>query len=198
MTNSGGTPGETKEVSVRNDNRGGLMSGFLVFFVCAVALIVAGLWLLDKADNTAFSKMQTSFNEWKTEFVGDYTKKVEELEGKVKDSGEEIGETKNLVNQVLAEMKTLRDEHKLVLEKVSISDRVARDARKQCDALQDHNARLRESLLQVQNTLAGKRVVHQHLWKGPIPMETHVNPKSTNSGVPGTKERKKRTTKQTK
>lgn len=191
------TNGTEKKNRVRRPQTakgGGFMSGFIVLFACCVAAVMLAMYMFEKSEKTAYHKMQGDFSEWKTTYTAEVNKKYEDANSSIKSLAEgnvalaqaEAKEAKELVDKMLVEMRGMTNEHKTMMEKISISDRVARDARKQVESLQEHNAKMREQLIMIAGEISKKKIVVQ--WKGAFPIEVY----------PGTKKidkTKKRSTK---
>ena len=150
------------------------MLGWVVLFACCIALVLLALWIFDKAENTAYHKMQGSFNIFKSD--------NEEQMRKMED---EIESVKNGHVQLQSTLDALQLDINAFKDRVDKSDTRSKSARTEVDRLQEHNAKLREQQIELNDKLSKLRpVIRMVPPSGPIPIEVYVNPKSANTGVP--------------
>lgn len=166
---------EPLPVSSNGDSpKGGNMSGFIVLFVCCVAAVFLVMWLYEKSEDTAYHKMQNSFNEFKA--AND--EKIKKLEDELTAVEDGVDHYKTALDGATAKYAELE-------AKFEIANARSKGAKVECARLQEHCAKLREGQIHLQDMISNKRPIVKVM--GAIPVEIYTNPKSTNTGVPTSK-----------
>lgn len=145
-------------------SKGDSMSQILLFFVAGAACLFTAVIIYGKSEDTAFHKI-----------LGQYNKLVSDYDT-VKRSNDELTKSNEELSSKIITFVGQVEAQSLKMEEVV----------KDCEAAQTHCAKLRESMIQLQDQVSKRRPVMKI--NGPIQLEIisnpKVNPKSPHLKVP--------------
>lgn len=128
-------------------SKGDPMSSVLLFFLAGVVCLFAAVWIYSKSEDTAYHKVLETYNR----LVGEYNTVKTANEVLTKSNEELTSRIVTLTGQIEAQSAQMAE--------------VVKD----CEAAQSHCAKLRESMIDLQDKVSKKSPVHK--FEGPILVE---------------------------
>lgn len=171
------------------------MNGLVVLVLAAAALLAAAIWFYNNAEDTVYHKVRGEFQEWKAKYESEkktLVDKVAELQTWWDAEKQKSIALQGEYSSLEAKYSALEKKYEVIEREIKYSNRLSKDAVKECDQVQTHYGKIRDDLQRLEKAVIKKRTIVK--WEGPIPMQ--IIPGGKKAG--GVTDKTKRKTKEKK